>query len=92
MGDDVMIKDGCMRSIKPMNGTHYTMLELESMVGGNVEFLRLSKGWVLAIDQDGKMKGRLPNRIATGFILRDGYQDFIAGTALLIDSEHISLT
>lgn len=78
-----------MRPIKPMNGHHYTLTELQSYVGGNIETLRIGNGKLLVIDEEGKLKGRLPNRIATGWILREGYQDFIAGTALLIDAEHI---
>lgn len=89
MGDDLLVKDGCMRPIKPMNGRHYTLTELQTYVGGYVQTLKVGNGKLLVIDEEGKLKGKLPNRIATGWILREGYQDFIVGTALLIDAEHI---
>ena len=87
-GDDVLVRCGIMRPIHPMNGEYYTMLELQHMVGGNVEFITMGDK-VLVVDEDGKLKGKLPNQIATGWLIMDGYNDFVAGDAALINRKHI---
>lgn len=85
---DVMVKDGCMRPIKPMNGRCYTLLEMQQLVDGNIELVDLGKKY-LVLDEEGKLKGKIPNRIATGWLQQEGIHDFAVGTALLIDKKHM---
>ena len=86
---DVLAKcTGTLREIKPMNGKYYTLVELQGYVGGLIETLSVGNK-TLVIDEEGKIKGKLPNRIATGWIVQDGYHDWIAGDALLISDDHI---
>lgn len=66
-----------------MNGKFYTLVELQSYVGGNIEVVRLQEGKILIVDEEGKLKGKLPNHIATGWITAAGYHDWVAGDALL---------
>lgn len=88
-GDDVLVRNGVLKPIKPMNGQHYTLQELQHYVGGNIETLTFANGKVLVFDEDGKLKGRPVNRIATAWINLDGRCNFIAGDAVLIDVEHL---
>lgn len=85
---DVMVKDGCMRPIKPMNGRCYTLLELQQLVGGIIELVDLGKKY-LVLDEEGKLKGKMVNLIATGWLQQEGIHDFAVGTALLIDKKHL---
>lgn len=85
---DVMVKKGCIRPIKPMNGRCYTLFELQQLVDGNIELVDLGKNY-LVLDEEGKLKGKEVNRIATGWLQQEGIQDFAVGTALLIDKKRI---
>lgn len=88
-GDDVLATvGGIMKPIKPMNGKYYTLVELRGLVDGNIETLTVGNK-TLVIDEEGKIKGKLPNRIATGWIVLEGYHDWVAGDALLISDEHM---
>lgn len=89
MGDDILATTGgIMKPVKPMNGKYYTLVELQGYVGGLIETLSVGNK-TLVIDEEGKIKGKLPNRIATGWIVQDGYHDWIAGDALLISNDHM---
>ena len=86
---DVLVKDGCMSPIKPMNGRDYSLLELQTYVDGDVEFVYFENGKILVVDEDGKLKGKPVNHIATGWLNVAGYHDYICGSALLVDGKHI---
>ncbi len=87
-GDDVWVKPTGMQPIKPMNGQYYTETELEHYVGpSRKEYIFGPR--VLITDAEGKTRGRLPNRIATGWIVNDGYSDWVAGDAILVSRDNI---
>lgn len=87
---DVLAKcTGTLQEIKPMNGKSYTQTEMQHYVGGYIERVNIGNGKVLIIDEEGKIKGKLPNRIATGWLQVEGIHDWIAGDAMLIDRKHI---
>lgn len=88
--DDVLAKcTGTLQPISPMNGECYTLLEMQHHVGGYIETVNVGNGKVLIVDEEGKLKGKLPNRIATGWLQVEGIHDWIAGDAMLIDRKHI---
>ena len=87
---DVLVKNtGVTIPIAPHNGKYYTLVELQAYVGGYIETVHFYNGKILIIDEDGKLKGKLPNHIATGWLVTEGYMDYVAGDALLIDGEHL---
>ena len=87
---DVLAKcTGTMQPIRPMNGETFSLEEMQHYVGGHIETVNLGCGKVLIVDEEGKVKGKLPNRIATGWVILSGMQDWIAGDAMLIDRTHI---
>ena len=65
-----------------------TLLELQQLVGGNIELVDLGKKY-LVLDEEGKLKGKMVNLIATGWLQQEGIHDFAVGTALLIDKKHL---
>ncbi len=85
---DVMIKGGCLIPINPTGGRYYTLLELQQMVDGNVEFVDLGNKY-LVLDEEGKIKGKPVNLIATGWLQQEGIHDYAVGTALLINKKRI---
>ena len=90
MSDILVTVGGCFREIKPMNGEYYGEIELWHYVGeerGNVVVGNKEK--VLIFDLEGKMKGKLPNRVATSWYREIEKSDWIAGDAILVDRKHI---
>lgn len=89
MGDVLAKRTGTLQPISPMNGESYTLTEMQHYVGGYVETVNVGNGKVLIVDEEGKLKGKLPNRIATGWLQEEGIHDYVAGDAMLIDRKHI---
>lgn len=83
---DVLVKDGCMRPISPMNGRRYTLVELQGLVDGYIEVVDLGEKW-LVFDEDGKVKGKLVNSIGTGWLRTVDAGGYLCGTVLLIGKE-----
>lgn len=88
MSDVIATTAGVMKPVQPMNGKCYSLTELQHYVGGYIETVSLGNK-VLVVDEEGKVKNKLPNKIATGWIITSGYNDYICGDAMLIDREHI---
>jgi hypothetical protein len=62
--------DGTEAEVQPANGTTFTLAELQTIVGGFIEMVTLGfalDGSRIAffIDEEGKLKGKLPNLAAT---------------------------
>lgn len=90
MSDILVTVSGCFREIKPMNGEYYGEVELRHYVGEERESVVLgNKEKALIFDLDGKMKGKLPNRLATAWYREIEKSDWIAGDAILVDRKHI---
>lgn len=90
MSDILVTVSGGFRDIKPMNGEYYGEIELRHYVGIERENVVVgNKEKVLIFDLEGKMKGKLPNRIATSWYREIEKSDWIAGDAILVDRKHI---
>ena len=89
MGDVLAKCTGTLQPIRPMNGESYTLTEMQHYVGGYIETVNVGNGKVLIVDEEGKLKGKLPNMIATGWLQVEGIHDYVAGDAMLIDRKHI---
>lgn len=82
----VLVKDGCMRDVHPMNGRKFGEIELRSFVDGDYMIVVLNEKKALVIGREAKEKGKAVNLIATGWI-REISSDYVAGAALLVDRE-----
>lgn len=90
MSDILVTTSGCFREIRPMNGEYYGEIELQHYVGEERKNVVVgNKEKVLIFDIEGKMKGKLPNRLATSWYREIEKSDWIAGDAILIDRKHI---
>ncbi len=80
----VLVKDGCMRDMHPMNGKTFGAVELRAFVDGEYKIITLNDNKALVVGLDAKEKGKPVNRIATAWI-REISSDYVAGAALLVD-------
>ena len=74
----------------PKNGKTFELTEMQEIVGGYVEPIRLNDGRMIIVDEDGKSKGKAVNIPATNILRRDHYTtDYIVGTAIVCDADMI---
>ena len=74
----------------PKNGKTFELDELQGIVDGNFEIVRLRDGRIIIVDEDGKSKDKAVNIPATNIMRRDHYTtDYIVGTAIVCDADMI---
>ena len=67
----------------PKNGKTFALTEMQEIIGGYVEPIRLNDGRMIIVDEDGKSKDKAVNIPATNILRRDHYTtDYIVGTAI----------
>jgi hypothetical protein len=60
--------DDSVEIVSPANGKHWTLKELQDLVGGYIEFLPAIKSKIV-VNEDGRLKGLPYNRKATKLYL-----------------------
>ena len=74
----------------PKNGKTFALTEMQEIVGGYVEPIRLNDGRIIIVDEEGKSKDKAVNIPATNILRRDHYTtDYIVGTAIVCDADMI---
>ena len=74
----------------PKNGKTFSLTEMQEIIGGYVEPIRLNDGRMIIVDEDGKSKGKAVNIPATNILRRDHFTtDYIVGTAIVCDADII---
>ena len=74
----------------PKNGKTFTLTEMQEIIGGYVEPIRLNDGRMIIVDEDGKSKDKAVNIPATNILRRDHFTtDYIVGTAIVCDADMI---
>ena len=74
----------------PKNGKTFALTEMQEIVGGYIEPIRLNDGRMIIVDEDGKSKDKAVNIPATNILRRDHYTtDYIVGTAIVCDADMI---
>ena len=74
----------------PKNGKTFGLTEMQEIVGGYIEPIRLNDGRMIIVDEDGKSKGKAVNIPATNILRRDHFTtDYIVGTAIVCDADMI---
>ena len=72
----------------PKNGKTFALTEMQEIVGGYIEPIRLNDGRMIIVDEDGKSKGKAVNIPATNILRRDHFTtDYIVGTAIVCDAD-----
>ena len=74
----------------PKNGKTFELTEMQEIIGGYIEPIRLNDGRMIIVDEDGKSKDKAVNIPATNILRRDHYTtDYIVGTAIVCDADMI---
>ena len=74
----------------PKNGKTFALTEMQEIIGGYVEPIRLKDGRMIIVDEDGKSKDKAVNIPATNILRRDHFTtDYIVGTAIVCDADMI---
>ena len=74
----------------PKNGKTFGLTEMQEIVGGYIEPIRLNDGRMIIVDEDGKSKDKAVNIPATNILRRDHFTtDYIVGTAIVCDADMI---
>ena len=74
----------------PKNGKTFELDELQGIVDGNFEPIRLNDGRMIIVDEEGKSKDKAVNIPATNILRRDHFTtDYIVGTAIVCDADMI---
>ena len=74
----------------PKNGKAFALTEMQEIVGGYVELIRLNDGRMIIVDEEGKSKGKAVNIPATNILRRDHFTtDYIVGTAIVCDADMV---
>jgi hypothetical protein len=79
--------------IRPENGRDFKLAELYRLLGCEmVEIVSLKHGYILVIDEEGKLTDKAPNPCASDLAWLDraiDRTDYIAGDALLCHSKEV---
>ena len=74
----------------PKNGKTFALTEMQEIIGGYIEPIRLNDGRMIIVDEDGKSKDKAVNIPATNILRRDHYTtDYIVGNAIVCDADMI---
>lgn len=87
----IIKSNGQVIETAPKNGTDFSLEELKTIVGGWIEIVNLRDGRLLCLDEEGKLKGKERNHVATN-IYRQAFpqcKDFIVGDVLLCNEDQI---
>ena len=74
----------------PKNGKTFALTEMQEIIGGYIEPIRLNDGRMIIVDEDGKSKDKAVNIPATNILRRDHFTtDYIVGTAIVCDADMV---
>ena len=74
----------------PKNGKTFELTEMQEIIGGYVEPIRLNDGRMIIVDEDGKSNDKTVNIPATNILRRDHFTtDYIVGTVIVCDADMI---
>ena len=86
----IIYTDKEVEDYTPKNGKTFALTEMQEIVGGYVEPIRLNDGRMIIVDEDGKSKDKAVNIPATNILRRDHFTtDYIVGTAIVCDADMI---
>lgn len=74
----------------PKNGRTFALTEMQEIIGGYIEPIRLNDGRMIIVDEEGKPKNKAVNIPATNILRRDHFTtDYIVGTAIVCDADMV---
>ena len=74
----------------PKNGKTFELEEMQEIVGGYIEIIRLNDGRIIIVNEEGLLQGLPVNIEATNILRRDhSTTQYIVGTAIVCDADMI---
>ena len=74
----------------PKNGTTFELEEMQEIVGGYIEIIRLNDGRIIIVNEEGLLQGLPVNIEATNILRRDhSTTQYIVGTAIVCDADMV---
>ena len=80
--------DGDSEEVQPRNGIDFSLEELQKIVGGYIEIVKVSNRQIMVVDNEGKLKGKPVNLMAS-FLYGNPDDDAIVGDALVCESGEV---
>jgi hypothetical protein len=76
-------------NVEPKNKTDFKCDELQEIVEGYFEVLRLSKSQIMIVNEEGKILQKPYNHLATLTAYMAGIKDIIVGNVLVCDIDKV---
>jgi len=87
MGSTLYMTDGRTKEVRPSNGVHWTLEELQGFVGGYIEVVGTVDERFMVINELGKiLQSPLELNIPATRLYIHGRRDVILGDALIVDT------
>lgn len=86
----VYYPNGDFQETQPNNGTTFELEELQEVVGGYIEIIRLNDGRLIIVNEEGLLQGLPVNIEATNILRRDhSTTQYIVGNAIVCDADMV---
>lgn len=86
----VYYHNGDFQETQPKNGTTFELEELQEVVGGYIELVRLNDGRIIVVNEDGLNLNLPVNIEATNILRRDhSTAQYIVGNAIVCDADMV---
>lgn len=79
-----------IENVMPQKGKHFSLKEMQEIVGGYIEILDLRNGKIIILNEEGKLEN-LPYNLEATVMYRSAYltSDFIVGDVLVCNKNQI---
>lgn len=84
----ILKSNGDVVEVSPM-GKHFSLAEMQEIVGGNIEMVFLPNHMVMVVNEEGKLYD-LPFNIMATLIMKKYSDDFVVGNVLITDQSLIN--
>ena len=80
----LIFPNGDTKNVNPKNGTDFSLEELQGFVGGHIEIVRVGRGEIMVVNEEGKLQNLPCNDLATTFFrFKVGSDDYLVGNVLV---------
>lgn len=82
---------GSFRPVAPVNGTDFSLEELQHCAGGYIEIAEVNESTIMVINEEGKINGLPVNAMATGILRRNPMyaNEVVVGDVLVCAKEQV---
>ena len=86
----LIFPNGDTKEVNPKNGTDFSLEELQGYVGGHIEIVRLGRGEIMVVNEEGKLQNLPCNELATTFFrfMRES-NDHLVGNVLVCHTTQV---